>query len=311
MTTYLITGVAGFIGSHLARALLARGDRVRGIDDFSTGQRQNLADLPSLDLIEGSITDIAVLEQAMQGVDYVLHHAAVASVPLCLAEPARSEAVNAGGTLKVLHAAAHGGVKRVVFASSSAVYGNAHVPPLLEGMPADPLSPYAAHKLAAEHYVQHVQRAGQLDCVTFRYFNVYGPCQNISTGYAAVIPKFIDRALRGESPVIFGDGRQSRDFTYVADVVRANLLACAVGPARGGVFNIACGVSCSLLTLVAHLGTVLGRQLTPHFEPPLAGEVRHSQAQVAAARHTLDFAATTTLLNGLAQTVRWYQAKRQ
>jgi nucleoside-diphosphate-sugar epimerase len=308
MATYLVTGAAGFIGSHLVRRLLARGDRVRGLDNLSTGSLANLADLPDLDFVEGDVRDAACLRQVLAGVDYVLHHAAMVSVPQCLAEPEKSAAVNAGGTLGLLQAAqAAGGVRRFVLASSSAVYGDAHPPPVDESQRPEPLSAYAVHKLEAEGFVEAFGACHGIPGVRLRYFNVYGPRQSVDSGYAAVIPKFITRMLRALPPRVNGDGQQSRDFTFVDDIVEANLLACANPAAVGQVYNVACGEAISLLTLIDQLNAILGSALQPVFGAPLAGEVRFSMAETRAMREGLKLRSTERFADGLRATVDWYR----
>ena len=269
MTTYLITGGGGFIGSHLAHALVEQGAHVRVLDDFSTGSRDNLAALEDrIELIKGSICDRTTLDAAMAGADYCLHQAAIPSVPRSVAAPWATNKANVEGTLFVFLAARDAGVKRVVYASSSSVYGNAPALPLTETMPPAPRSPYAVSKTAGEMYARVFSDLHDVDFAGLRYFNVFGPRQDPDSPYAAVIPLFIKRMLQGKRPCIFGDGRQARDFTYVDNVVQANLAACAApGPIRG-VYNIACSGNVSLLELVERMNRLLDTNLDPEFLPP-------------------------------------------
>ena len=242
MARYLITGGAGFIGSNLAYALTARGDEVRVLDNFSTGREANLRGLEGrIDLVRGEITDAAVLEVAMEGVDFVLHEAALPSVPRSIERPLDCDRVNVHGTVMVLDAARRKGVRRVVFAASSSAYGETPTLPKVETMSPAPLSPYAASKLAGEHYCQVFHKCYGLETVALRYFNVFGPRQDPTSQYAAVIPNFVRAALTGGQPLIYGDGQQSRDFCYIENCVEANLLACTAPGAAGQVFNVACG----------------------------------------------------------------------
>ncbi len=246
MSLYLVTGGAGFIGSNIVERLVRQGERVRVLDNLSTGKRENLVSwLDRLELIEGDIRDVETVHGAMAGVDYVLHQAALPSVPRSVADPLASHQVNATGTLNVLPAARDAGVKRLVYASSSSVYGDSPTLPKQEEMPTNPISPYAVSKLAGENYCRVFFRVYGLETVCLRYFNVFGPRQDPTSQYAAVIPRFITAMLDGRRPVIYGDGRQSRDFTYIENVVEANLLACQAKDVAGEVLNIACGESFS------------------------------------------------------------------
>ena len=252
MSHYLVTGGSGFIGSHLVHALLNAGHQVRVLDDFSTGRRENLATVSDrIECVEGTVLDAAVLSGAMRGIDYCLHQAAIPSVPRSIAAPDATNDANVTGTLRLLLAAREQGVHRVVFASSSSVYGRAERYPVDEGMPRVPLSPYGASKAAAEMYAEAFSEVYGMEIVGLRYFNVFGPRQDPASAYAAVIPKFITAMLRGEAPVIHGDGTQSRDFSYIDNVVAANLRACAQPGELNGIFNVACGQSVSLKALVA------------------------------------------------------------
>ncbi len=323
-TRVLVTGGAGFIGSHLVDELVRRGARVRVLDNFSTGRRENLhlsdlepSDLqpsnlsPStaIDLIEGDIRDLAVVKAATQGVDYILHQAALPSVPRSVADPLTTHEVNATGTLNVLLAARQAGVKRVVYASSSSVYGDSPTLPKREDMPTDPLSPYAASKLAGENYCRAFYQVYGLPTVALRYFNVFGPRQDPASQYAAVIPKFITALLRGEPPAIYGDGTQSRDFTYVTNVVQANLLACEREEAVGQVMNVACGGRYTLLDLYRELAALTGAEVQPVFAPARPGEVKHSLAAIDRAAQALGYRPQVHWREGLRRTVGWYKVE--
>lgn len=307
MATYLVTGAAGFIGNSLVRALLQRGERVRGIDNFATGKRQNLDGCAGLDFHEGDINDAAALDRAMQGVDYVLHQAAIPSVPRSVEKPVDTHNANVTGTLSVLEAARRAKVRRVVYAGSSSAYGDTPVLPKVETMTPAPLSPYAVQKLAGEHYCTVYTRVYGLPCVTLRYFNVFGPRQDPESTYAAVIPRFVKALLSGQPPEIYGDGKQTRDFTYIDNVVEANLLACTAARAPGEVFNIACGESVSLLQLVDELNRALGTRITPKFSPGRAGDVRDSLADIGKARALLAYQGAVSVRTGLGRAIDWYR----
>lgn len=310
--TYLVTGGAGFIGSHMVGALLDGGHSVRVVDNFSTGKRENLAPVADrVDLRAISITDRAALSEAMDGVDYVFHLAALASVPRSVADPVASNDVNVTGTLNVLLAAREAGVKRVVYAGSSSAYGNVESEFKSEDMLPVPLSPYAVAKLAAEHYCQVFTEVYGLETVTVRYFNVFGPRQDPLSAYAAVIPKFVTSMIDGQSPIIEGDGTQSRDFTYIANVVHGNLLACHTPGVAGETFNIAVGGRISLLDMVAALNDILGTQIEPVFTEPRAGDVKHSRASIDKARDRLGFEPKVSFEDGLRRTVAWYAGDGQ
>ena len=306
---YLVTGGAGFIGSNIVERLVANGQRVRALDNFATGKRQNLAPWQDrIELVEGDLRDLETVRRALQGVGYVLHQAALPSVPRSIADPLTTHQVNATGTLNVLLAAREAGVRRVVYASSSSVYGNSPELPKREEMPTNPLSPYAVSKLAGEDYCRAFYNVYGLETVCLRYFNVYGSRQDPASQYAAVVPKFVTALLDGRQPVIYGDGTQSRDFTHVDNVVQANLLACRASPeaAAGEVFNVACGELYTLLDLVAGLEEVMGVRADPEFAPPRPGDVKHSQASVRKARERLDYAPVVRLEEGLRRTVAFY-----
>ena len=310
MATFLVTGGAGFIGSNLARALVARGDTVKVIDNFSSGKKENLAGIEDkIDLHNADITDGFAVEQAMAGCDYVLHQAAIPSVPRSVDRPVESDRANVFGTLQVLEAARKTGVKRVVFAASSSAYGETPTLPKVETMPPDPLSPYAVSKLAGEHYMKAYHVCYGLETVALRYFNVFGPYQDPKSEYAAVIPRFVTCALEGKSPTIFGDGQQSRDCCFIETAIQANLLACTAPGAAGKVFNVACGVRTTLLDVITALGKIVGRDIKPIHEPARAGDIKHSLADITAARTVLGYTAPVSFEQGLERTVEWYRGR--
>lgn len=310
MATFLVTGGAGFIGSNLARALVARGDVVRVLDNFSTGRESNLASIArEVELVRGDIRDAGVVAKIMTGCDYVLHEAALPSVPRSIEHPLETDDVNVHGTLIVLEAARRTGVKRVVFAASSAAYGETPILPNVETMPAAPLSPYAATKVACEHYLGVYHQCYGLETVALRYFNVFGPNQDPSSGYAAAIPRFVTAALQGRPLTIFGDGLQSRDFCHIDNAIEANLLACTAPGAAGQVFNVACGVRTTLLELAALLEEIVGRPVTAVHEPVRAGDVKHSLADIRKARAVLGYTAPVDFRTGLVRTVAWYRSQ--
>lgn len=299
MTSTLVTGGAGFIGSHLVEALLKRGQQVRVLDNFSTGHAANLAHLSGIDVISGDVRDEALVDSLVREVDYVLHLAAVVSVPQSMSDPVLTNAVNIDGTLNLLNAARKHGLKRLVLSSSCAVYGDNDDLPLKESSQTRPLSPYAATKLIGEVYCQTYQRAYGVPTVCLRYFNIYGHRQDPNGPYAAAIPKFIQRLKNHQPPIIYGDGTQTRDFVYVADVVRANLLACEQEGAIGQVFNITTGRGVSLLELMEELSDLLGVQIQPEFQAERAGDIKHSRGDGSLIAKTLLFAPTTNLREGL------------
>ncbi len=308
MATYLVTGGAGFIGSNLAEELVRRGETVRVLDNFATGCRENLVGLEDgFTLFEEDIRDLSALRPAFAGVDYVLHQAALRSVPRSVEDPATTNAVNVGGTLNVLLAARDAGVKRVVFASSSSVYGAAPGLPRRETDRPLPLSPYAASKLAGEAYCAAFTHVYGLETVSLRYFNVFGPRMDPTSQYATVIPLFITALRAGRRPVIFGDGEQSRDFCYVANVVEANLLAAHQPDVAGEVFNIAAGERYTVNQLVAMLNERLGTDLQPEYAPERVGDMRHSLADLTAARENLGYEPQVDFREGLERTVAWYR----
>jgi UDP-glucose 4-epimerase len=303
----LVTGGAGFIGSHIVDALVARGDEVRVLDNLSTGFRENLAEVAQqIEFIEGDLRDASCVARAVQGVEVVFHEGAMPSVPRSIEDPLTSFEVNARGTFNVLEAARASKVRRVVFAASSSAYGDTAVLPKVESMLQQPQSPYAADKVHGENMCRVYSRVHGLPCVALRYFNVFGPRQRPDSAYAAVIPKFIAAALAGNPVHIHGDGLQSRDFTYVKDVVQANLLAAEAAGAAGLVMNVGAGGRTDLLTLVRCIGASLGKELSVTHGPTRAGDVRDSQADIGLARATLGFDPRTPLDVGLRDTVRWF-----
>jgi nucleoside-diphosphate-sugar epimerase len=311
----LVTGGAGFIGSHLVGALLERGDVVRVLDNFSAGKRSNLEaacsgrDLAqNIEVIEGDIRNFELTLTAMSGMDAVCHQAAVGSVPRSVADPVTTHQVNADGTLNVFLAARDAGVGRVIYASSSAVYGDSDRLPRREGEEGRPLSPYALTKQVNDHYGRLCAQLYGLQTIGLRYFNVYGPRQDPKSEYAAVIPRFAAALLSGDRPVIYGTGEQSRDFTYVRDVVRANFLALEAGPeACGESYNVGSGGACNLLELLGLLQDLLGTGVEPRFAPPRPGDVLHSSADPTLAMRMLGFAACHDLKQGLSESIQWYR----
>jgi UDP-glucose 4-epimerase len=304
----LVTGGAGFIGSHIVRRMLDLEHEVVVLDNFSTGRRSNLeAILSDIDLVEGDVGRLEHVEQAVAGCDAVFHEAALPSVPRSIADPLSSHQANATGTLNVLVAARDAGAHRVVIASSSSVYGSVPDLPKRESMPTLPMSPYAVSKLAAESYCRSWFDLYGLETVALRYFNVFGPRQDPTSAYAAVVPRFIAAYAAGEPPVIFGDGEQSRDFTYIDNVVDANMGALESPAAPGRIYNIACNERITLNKLVGDLGELMGATVRPVHAAPRPGEVRHSQAAIDAAREDLGYEPRISLREGLRQTIAAFQ----
>jgi len=303
----LVTGGAGFIGSNLALRLLEEGARVRVVDDLSTGRKENLGGhADELEFIEGDIRDGELLKKALRGVEAVFHQAALPSVPRSIEDPLASEQVNATGTLTLLLAARDAGVRRVVYASSSSIYGDSPTLPKVEDMPPDPKSPYALSKYSGERYCQLFTRLYGLEAVSLRYFNVFGPRQDPTSHYAAVIPRFIAGIMSGKGITIYGDGKQTRDFTYVENAVRANLKAALAPRAAGEVYNIACGESITVLELAEYLMRRMGREVDIEWAPPRPGEVRDSLASVTKAVEALGYHPEVDVWAGLDSTVEWF-----
>lgn len=316
MACYLVTGGGGFIGSALVRELLRRGDEVRVVDNFLTGKRENLRELSGrIELHELDITDLDRLAPAFQGVDFVLHHAAIPSVPRSVSDPVTSNRNNIDGTLNVLVAARDAKVKRVVYAASSSAYGDTPTLPKRESMMPAPISPYGVTKYVGELYASVFTHVYGLETVSLRYFNVFGPRQDPTSPYSGVLSKFITALLAGKPPTIFGDGEQSRDFTFVDNVVEANLLACTAPSAAGGMFNIATGERQTLNQTFELLCRIISKQdaaalptsIRPIYAPPRAGDIVHSQADIGAARERLGYSPKILFEEGLERTVNWYR----
>ena len=307
MPTYLVTGGAGFIGSHLVRFFLERGDRVRVLDNFSTGKRENLSEVAGkIELVEGSLSSPGVVEAAVAGVDFVLHQAAIPSVPRSVEFPLESHESNATGTLRLLKCAAEAGVRRLVYASSSSVYGANPALPKVESMPTEPLSPYAVSKLSAEQYALVFHRLYGLETVSLRYFNVFGPRQDPNSPYSGVVSRFIDAIRSGSPPTIHGDGEQTRDFTYIENVARANFAATERPEAAGSVYNIGCATRVSVNELWRVMAELSGSKLEPRYEPSRSGDVPHSLADIGRARKDLGYDPAVDLREGLRRTLSHY-----
>src|SRR6266576_1226267 len=314
MAKYLVTGAAGFIGSSLVRALLDRGDEVRGIDNLSTGKRDNLTDvLKHMDFRQVDILDLDATREACEGVDYVLHQAAIPSVPKSVLDPLGSNRANADGTLNVLVAARDAKVKRVVYAASSSAYGDTPTLPKHEAMPPNPISPYAVAKLASEYYMTSFYRCYGLETVCLRYFNIFGPRQDPTSPYSGVLAKFITQMLAGERPTIFGDGKQSRDFTYIDNTVEANLLAAKApaSEAAGQVFNVATGTRVDLNETFQLLRRIIGYKGDVKYEPERAGDVQHSLADLSHTEKSLGYKPKVDFEEGLRRTVEWYRGQQK
>ena len=310
MAMYLVTGGAGFIGSHIAEALVKRGESVRVLDNLLTGKMENLAGfLPRLEFVEGDIRDLDACRRAVEGVDYVLHQAALPSVPRSVEDPLLTNAINITGTLNLMLAARDAGVRSFVQASSSSVYGDDPAPRKLEGREGKPLSPYAISKLVDEKYARVFQDLFGFRAVSLRYFNVFGPRQDPFSQYAAVIPLFITKVLKGERPTIFGDGEQSRDFTFVENVVEGNILAARSDRGGGEAINLACGERLTVNALLAAVNGVLGTKVEAIYADPRPGDILHSTADVDKSRRVLGFEPRVTFLDGLKATVDWYRKR--
>jgi nucleoside-diphosphate-sugar epimerase len=305
MASYLVTGGAGFIGSHLAEELLRRGQRVRVVDSLITGKRRNLEPLGGAEFVEGDLADPSVAAAAVKGMDYVLHQAAIPSVPRSVKDPVTSNRANIDASLNVLVAARDAGVRRLVYAGSSSAYGNTPTLPKREDMPPNPLSPYALQKLVAEQYCQMFTRLYGLETVTIRYFNVFGPRQDPGSPYSGVISLFSTALLDGRQPVIYGDGEQTRDFTYIANVVDGVLRACEAADASGEVINVATGGRVSLNDLLRTMNRIVGTNIEAIYKEPREGDVRDSQADISKARRLLGYAPLVNLEEGLRRTLDW------
>jgi len=306
---YLVTGGAGFIGSNIVEHLVGQGKSVRVFDNFSSGKRENVrAFAGKAEIVEGDLRDAKSIQQVVNGVRFVLHLGAIPSVTRSVEDPRTTTEVNITGTVNLLLAARDAGVKRVVFTSSSSVYGDTPTLPKREEMTPSPLSPYAVHKITGEYYSRVFWRLYGLETISLRYFNVFGPRQDPQSQYAAVIPRFITAIMRDESPIIFGDGKQTRDFSHIDNVIDANVAACeAPNEALGESFNIACGSRISLLGLVDTVNKILGKKINPKFDPPRPGDILHSQADISKAEKLLGWKPRVEFSEGIAKTIAWYQ----
>lgn len=309
---YLVTGGAGFIGSNIVNKLIKQGQEVRVLDNFATGKRENILPLlkhSNLTLIEGDLRSFHIVRDAVKGTDFILHQGALPSVPRSINDPITTNDVNILGTLNVLEAAKEFGVKRVVCASSSSIYGNSDILPKVETMPINPMSPYALTKFAQEKYCQIFYQLYGIETVALRYFNVFGPNQDPTSQYSAVIPKFIKAIMNNQQPIIYGDGSQSRDFTYVENNIEANLLACTAEGVAGEVFNVACGKRYTLIQLVEMINKILDKSIEPKFELDRAGDVKHSLASIDKAQKKLGYQVKVGFEEGLRKTIEFYTDK--
>ena len=310
MNKYLVTGGAGFIGSHIVEELVRRGSKIRVIDNFLTGKRENLASFgEKIELLEGDIRNFETCQEALEGIDFVLHQAALPSVPRSIENPLLTNDINVNGTLNLLLASNEAKARRFVFASSSAVYGDNPDLPKREGTEGNPLSPYALTKLVGEKYCKVFSVIYGLPTVCLRYFNIFGPHQDPASQYAAVIPAFISKMLEGEKPTIFGDGEQSRDFTFVGNVVEANFLATEVENISGEVFNVGCGEKTTVNSLAAKINEILNTDIEPDYDKPRPGDIKHSFADISKAKQGLKFEPLVDFREGLERTIRWYQER--
>jgi nucleoside-diphosphate-sugar epimerase len=308
MSVYVVTGGGGFIGSHIVEELIHRNETVKVIDNFSTGKRQNLEPFEDdVEIIEADIADAKNLADFLKGTDFVIHQAAIPSVPKSILDPVKSHHANVNGTLRLLEACRAAGVKRVVYASSSSLYGDSPTLPKQEGMMPKPLSPYGAQKLFAEIYCQVFTRAYGLETVSLRYFNVFGPRQDATSQYSGVLALFIPAVLEGRRPKIYGDGLQSRDFTYVRNVVEANLLACHAPGVAGQVFNVACGDRITVNAMLQHVNKITGKDISPVYADPRPGDIKHSHADITLARKHLGYQPMVSFEDGLRHTIEWYR----
>ena len=312
MEKYLVTGGAGFIGSNIVEELVKRGVEVRVIDNFLTGKRENITSfLDKIEFIEGDIRDFKTCRRALEGVDFVLHQAALPSVPLSIKDPLLTSEINIMGTLNLLLASREANIKKFVFASSSSVYGNDPRLPKNENMEAAPLSPYAITKLVGEMYCRIFSQIYGLSTICLRYFNIFGPRQDPFSQYAAVIPNFIDKMLKGEKPIIFGDGEQSRDFTFVSNVVEANILAAKAEDVTEVVINVACKERITVNFLVEKINEIIRKNIKPLYEKPRPGDVKHSYADILKAKKMLKYSPGVTFREGLEKTIRLYQERKE
>ncbi len=309
MAQVLVTGGAGFIGSHLATKLVELGHRVRVLDDLSSGSKGNLAHVKdAVELIVGDVCDADVCNKACDKVDYVFHEAAVPSVPKSVNEPVASHFVNMTGTFNMLHASAKAGVHRFIFAASSSAYGDVDISPKHENIKPEPLSPYAVQKLAGEHYCRSFSECFGLETISLRYFNVFGERQDPASQYAAAIPAFVGAILAGDRPTVYGDGEQTRDFTYVANVVHGNMLAMQTDKTHGEAVNVACGASISVNAVIASIATLLGVESNPQYVERRVGDVMHSFADISLARTLLGYESTVSLEEGLGLAIDYYRS---
>lgn len=309
MSSYLVTGGAGFIGSNIVEELVQRGKKVRVFDNFSTGKRHNIElFLDKIELIEGDLRSYNIVREAAEGMDYILHQAALPSVPRSIRDPITTNEVNVVGTLNILHAAKDANVKRVVFASSSSIYGETPELPKHEGMMLQPLSPYAVSKLAAEKYCSVFTKVYGLETVALRYFNVFGPRQDPTSQYSAVIPKFITAILNNRKPTIYGDGEQSRDFTFVSNVVNGNILAATTPGVAGIAVNCACHGQITLNYLVQKINDILGKNIQTEYTDAKPGDIKHSFAAIEAAKRFLGYEPNVLFDEGLVKTINWYKS---
>ncbi len=312
MARFLVTGGAGFIGSNIVRSLLNDGHEVRVLDDFSTGRHTNIEDLKEdIEVFEGSICDDDLLKTVFEGIEYCLHQAAIPSVPLSVEKPRETNRVNVEGTIKVFLAARDAGIRRVVFASSSSVYGNVEKMPVREDIPVNPISPYAVNKATDEMYAKVFSDLYDMDIVALRYFNVFGPFQDPKSAYAAVVPIFVRKMLAGQRPQIFGDGLQSRDFSYVDNVVSANVMAVTYEKDIAGAYNIACGYTTNLIKLVDYLNQALGTEIEADFLPERKGDIKHSFADISKAKQTFGYQPKVLIDEGIRKTAEWYKNSSQ
>ena len=308
MAVYVVTGGGGFIGSHIVENLVRQRNTVKVIDDFSTGKRANVEAFKNdVEIIEADLAETKNLTQFLKGTDYVIHQAAIPSVPKSILDPLKSHNANVNGTLNLLLACRDAGVKRVVYASSSSLYGDSPTLPKHESMMPNPLSPYGAQKLFAEMYCQVFTKAYALETVSLRYFNVFGPRQDSTSQYSGVLALFIPAVLQGRRPTIYGDGLQSRDFTYVQNVVEANLLACKVPGVGGQVFNVACGDRITVNSMLHQINKIVGVDISPVYAEPRSGDIKHSQADITRAREHLGYEPKVSFEEGLRATVEWYR----